>query len=437
MTALAHVLKARGASVSGSDMDEVFFTDKVLEKSNITCKFFSEEHITSDIDLVIYSTAYDTSHPEIQKAKKLHIPTITYPQGLGMLFEDGKGIAVAGSHGKTTTTALLGTLLERAGLDPTVIVGSAVPQFSGNARVGVSNLTIIEADEYQNKFQYYKPFGVVLTNIDYDHPDFFATQEAYDAAFEKFLKKIPAEGFLVYNADDRNSVALAKNLKGKTISYGVRVRADIIARNLHTDGRATTFDVVDHGKVLGSVELPLFGEHNVSNALAAIAAARSLGAHFIDICTALAEFKGTKRRFEKIGTYNNALVYDDYAHHPAEITATLTTAKEQFPEQRLVCLFHPHTFSRTKVLFNDFVTSLGCADMVWVMDIYGSAREQQGTMHAEDLVTALQHNKKNAVYVGNLQEAEKYAKTHLRENDILFTMGAGDVWKIGEELVHE
>jgi len=435
MTALAQVLKARGNRVSGSDVRDTFFTDAVLQRAHIPVRAFSAHNISRGVDLAVYSTAYSEKHPERRAVKKLGIPSKSYPEMLGELLGEGKGIAVAGSHGKTTTTAMLGYVLAQARLDPTVIVGSNVPQFKGNARIGAPHLTIIEADEYQNKFQFYHPFGIVLTNVDYDHPDYFPNKRAYEVVFKEFVKKIPQDGFLITNADDAPSRRIVHLAKSRTITFGIAMPAHVQARKVQTARGGSECEVWCEGKWIGSLHLRLSGAHHIANALAVLAAARQLGVPYAAAIKTLARFSGTERRFQKKGVYRGALMYDDYAHHPTEIAATLHAARAQFPQRRVVCVFHPHTFSRTQALFKGFVKSLAIADAAWVMDIYGSARELHGSVHAQDIVEHLRKRKCNAVYVGSVATATAYAKTHLQKNDLLITMGAGDVWKVGAALI--
>jgi len=329
---------------------------------------------------------------------------------------------------------MLGLILAEAQINPTVIVGSLVPQFKGNARIGTSPYMVVEADEYQNKLRYYDPYGVVLTNIDFDHPDFFKTRRSYQAAFRAFIKKIPQNGFLVGNADDVVSRDVMRSCKGVVVTFGLSNRAMYYAKNIRVTSRGMRCVVWREKKQLGTLYVSLYGEHNIANALAAIAAAMQLGISFADCVKALRKFQGTERRFQKKGTYRGTLIYDDYAHHPTEIAATLLAAKKRFPRKHIVCLFHPHTFSRTQMFFKEFSTSLSLADAVWVMDIYGSAREECVTVHARDITERLLKKGCDAVYVGGIKSATVYAKTHLQKNDILITMGAGDVWKVGQQL---
>lgn len=402
MTALAEVLYGWGKSVRGSDTEERFQTDAILRRSGIPfVEGFKKENVPTNVDCVIYSTAYNEKNSEYAEAKRRGIPMLSYPEALGQLMEGKYGIAVSGSHGKTTTTALLGHVMTEAGLDPTVIVGSEVKNWGANARVGKSQYVVIEADEYQNKFQYYNPKGLVITNIDWDHSDFFTTPEAYQKAFDGFREKVLESGGWI--------VATEK------IQY--------------------------LPSVVEGLPLSLSGEHNQKNTALVYAAAKKLGIADDTFWKAVQSFKGTARRFEVKGmTKHGVTIIDDYAHHPTEIQATLKAARARYPKQKLWVVFHPHTFTRTKTFFDDFARSFADADHVIILDIYGSAREAQGGVHSQDLVAAInkiapEHGKGAATYyIPTIAEAATYLRDHAQKGDVVITMGAGDVWKVGELL---
>ena len=408
MTALAEVLHGWGKSVHGSDTEERFQTDDVLRRSGIPfVEGFKKENIPTNVDLVIYSTAYNEKNLEYAEAKRRGVPMLSYPEALGQLMEGKYGIAVAGSHGKTTTTALLGHVMTEAGLHPTVIVGSEVKNWGSNAHVGKSEYVVIEADEYQNKFQYYNPKGLLITNIDWDHSDFFKTPETYQKAFDDFREKILRNGGWVIGSD---------NLQ------------------------LTTYNL--------QLPLSLSGEHNRLNTfLVHAVATKHLGITDDVFWKAVQSFKGTARRFELKGvTKNGVTVIDDYAHHPTEIQATLKVARgilvaTRMPLAKLWVVFHPHTFTRTKTFFDDFARSFADADHVIVLDIYGSAREQHGGVHAHDLVAEInrilpeRRRGATAIHIPTIPEAATYLREHASRGDIVITMGAGDVWKVGEALL--
>ncbi|HTW96683.1 MAG TPA: Mur ligase family protein, partial [Candidatus Methylomirabilis sp.] len=434
MTMLAQFLVAKGYEVSGSDTAEVFMTDKVLDKYGIKVnQGFKIVNIPADADLIIYSSAYNPeTNSEVAAALGGKIKAITYAEVLGEIFNQMYGIAVCGSHGKTTTTAWLGYVLMKAGKKPNVLVGARVEQFDGAGTYGDSDYLVIEADEYQNKLKYYNPKAVLLNNIDHDHHDFFPTPESYTDAFVKFIEKIPKKGFLVTNFDDEIIARVANvNCRGKIISYALnredvnffaydikqqglkqffkvrlasgvptdpppilkkdavnpagdgiaaRVSSSLSAQGGTVPARTATRFFKDERRIkeseteeLGDFSIQLLGKHNVYNALAVIAASIELGVDLKDIRTYLEEFTGTDRRAKIMGKFNGATIIDDYGHHPTEIRATLAGLRAAYPKEKIIAVFHPHTFTRTKALLNEFAQSFSDADKVIVLDIYGSA----------------------------------------------------------------
>jgi UDP-N-acetylmuramate--alanine ligase len=497
MTMLAQYFSAKGVEIIGSDTDEKFMTDKALKKAGVkVIEKFDKNNIPKDADLIIYSTSYSAErNEEVKTALEGKTKVLTYAEALGDVFNQKYGIAVVGSHGKTTTTAWLGFVMEKAGLSPSVMVGSFVPQFDGLALAGKSDYLVVEADEYQNKLKYFNPKGVLLNNIDYDHPDFFANKEDYKNVFIEFIKKIPKTGFLIANFDDaiirkvagvhpvKSGEAGAEqfngvNCRGKVISYAINETADYVAYDIKSnnppsplyqggvlqyfkvklgvdeDGEETTGllrrsrqaprnDIME----LGDFSIGLSGKHNISNALAVIAASIELGIELVDIRKYLSEFMGTARRMEIMGEFKGATIIDDYAHHPTEIKATLEGARQTYKDRKIIVVFHPHTFTRTKALLDDFSKSFNDADEVIVLDIYGSAREnqarlrdaiaRQGGVHSRDLVHKVksQKSKVKVEYISTLKECEEYLRENILRGDVVILMGAGDVFRIGENLI--
>jgi len=437
MVALVEIFERRGCKVTGSDTKEKFFTDEILKKK-LFVKYhegFDAKHITSDIDLIVYSTAYnEKNNEEFKTAKYKSIPMVSYPGMLGILFNEKYGIAVSGTHGKTTTTAMLAEIFKTALLDPTAVVGSQVRQWRGSALVGRSEFMIIEADEYQGKLDLYDPQAVILTSADWDHPDFFPTYEEYKKTFEKFVAKIPRHGFLVVCGDRNETLEISKSAKCKVISYGFGSEADLRIANHELREGKQFFSLSAKGKKLGDFEIMLPGRHNILNASAAIAMAHQFNAKMEKIRSALANFEGTSRRFEYIGQRNGAILIDDYGHHPEEIKATLQAAKEFFPKRRVWCIFHPHTFTRTKALLSEFSQSFEDADRVIILDIYGSAREVQGGVHSKDLVEKAKKYHRNVEYVPTIDETVEFLKDKINKEDLVIAMGAGNVWEVAQKL---
>lgn len=439
MTMLAQFLHQSGQIVTGSDVKETFLTDTVLRKEKIrVLSPFNPKNIPASLDVIVYSSAFTASNnPEMKFISEnperfKNVRLLSYAEALGEIFSQHRGLAVCGSHGKTTTSAWLGYVLSRAGLQPKVLVGSKVPQFKdSSALFGSSDYFVAEVDEYQNKLQYFSPDGVILNNIEYDHPDFFKTEADYVKVFADFIKKIPAKGFLVANEDDKYVKKIKTKNKGHYLPYSLKQVKDISYQQ-----GITSFKF----KTLGEFKIRLQGEHNISNALAVILSAKTLGVSVDKIKKYLLEFKGTARRAEVLGKYKGAIIIDDYAHHPTEIKATLKAIRSAYPKKNIITLFHPHTYTRTKALFKDFVKSFSDTNELMILDIYGSAREKQGGVSSKQLAQAIRvFNKQNNLSqsVGNisdLKEAAKYFKTNLKPNDLLLLMGAGDVFRVGEFL---
>jgi UDP-N-acetylmuramate--alanine ligase len=444
MTAVAEILKARGISVSGSDTKEKFFTDDILKKNKI--KYFEEfevKNIPENTDLIIYSTAYnENNNTEIAEAKKKGIKMLSYPEALGELFKEKMGIAICGTHGKTTTTAILATLLKGAGVDPSAIVGSKVIEWQGSALSGKGNFFVAEADEYQNKLQYYNPWAAVLTSADFDHPDYFSTFEDYKKTFVNFVKRIPHHGFLVVCGDDADTVEISANARCEVLKYGFSEGNDYqISRISNFSFPASKkngnqeFSLNYKDKKIGDFETKMIGKHNIMNAAAAIAVCHKLKLDLNKAREALFNFEGTSRRFEYIGERDGAILIDDYAHHPEEIKATLKAAREKYFRKNIRTVFHPHTFTRTKALLQEFSQSFENSDKVIVIDIYGSAREVQGGVSSEELVNLInKYNPGKAQYIPTVSEATEYLKNIISEKDLVISMGAGNVWEVTKNL---
>lgn len=447
MTAVAEIFHARGAEVIGSDTDDNFFTDEILKEKGI--KFFekfSAGNIPDDVGLVIYSTAYNKeNNVEIAEAIERNLPTLSYPEILGELFKEKLGIAVCGTHGKTTTTALLAEALRVSGADPSAIVGSKVVQWGSSALAGNGKIFIAEADEYQNKFQYYNPFAIVLTSVDWDHPDYFPTFEEYKKVFADFLARIPRHGFLAVWGDAANTLEVTRSAKCEIIKYGLLEDNDVIIKNPKSlpcrqageikNNYFQTFDVYFSDKNLGGFEIKLIGKHNILNAAAVIAVCYKLNIDMEKVREALRNFKGTSRRFEYVGDRNSAILIDDYAHHPEEIKATLKGTREIYPDKNIITVFHPHTFTRTKALLQEFAQSFDDTDKVIVIDIYGSAREIQGGVSSKELVDLInKYDHDKAEYIPTIDGVVECLKDKISGKDIVISMGAGDVWKVTKKL---
>ena len=418
--------------MSGSDLVASEITD-FLEKKGIKVKIGqTAENISKDIDLVVYSPAVNSKNPEYKKAKELGIKLQTYPQALGELTKEYFTIAVSGAHGKSTTTAMIALVLIKAGLDPTVIVGTKVKEFAGpgliggagtNFRMGKSKFLVIEACEYDSSFLYYLPKIAVITNIDKEHLDYFKTFNNVKKAFKDFIAQLPVTGFLVFNKDDKYPPKIGK-VKFKSIGYSLKQK--------------------EAKKIKSILKVP--GSHNVSNALAALQVARILAIPDEISFKALSEFTGTWRRFEiknaelrgnLRGKTRKIIVVSDYGHHPNEITATLKAAREKYPNKKIWCVFQPHQYQRTYYLFEEFVKTFRSApiDEIIITDIYDVAgrevKEIKQEVSSKNLVREI--NKDTIVY-SSLLELEEYVKKNIKSGDVLIIMGAGDIYKFADKF---
>ena len=444
MTMLAQTLVSLNYKVIGSDVIDTFLTDKALKRSKIkVLSPYSIENIYKEADLIVYSSAALHNNIELDyilKNKKLFKKSriLSYAQALGEIFNKYNGLAVCGSHGKTTVSAWLGFTLKSLDMSPKVLVGSYVYQFKGATYIGNSKFFIAEVDEYQNKLQYFKPNIVVLNNIDFDHPDYFKTKKDYIKVFADFIKKIPKTGYLIANFDDPQVFKLAKTTKAKVISYAIesKEKVDLRASKIEFKNLKQSFLVNEE-----KFSTKLLGKYNVSNALAVLATLYALKIDLKKAKKILANFAGTSRRFELKGYFKNIPVYDDYAHHPSEVKAVLKAFKDMYPKKRIVCVFHPHTFSRTKALINDFAQSFFLCDLLGVLEIYPSAREKKIKLSSLDLIAEIktENKKKNfkqsIKYLKDFDQSEVWLKKNLKKDDVLILLGAGDIFRVADRLL--
>ena len=441
---VVELLHAMGIEVSGSDTHEKFFTDEILQKLGIRyAEGFSAENVSADADVVLYSTAYnEENNVEFAEAKKRNLTMISYPQALAGLFNQKYGIAVCGTHGKTTTSAMLAYVLEKCGADPSAVIGSRVRQWGGNALAGQGDYFVIEADEFQNKLALYDPKMAILTSVDYDHPDFFKTYADYKRVFSDFVAKIPKTGLLVVWGDSVDTNEIACSCQGEIVKYGFQKDDDVIISDLQmlihnefSNKRSQKFSVDFSERNLGEFEIRLFGRHNVLNAAAVIAICHRLNLDLEKVREALKNFEGTSRRFEMIGERNGAVLIDDYGHHPEEIKATLRAAREIYPDKNLIAVFHPHSYSRTEALLQDFAQSFDDADKVIVLDIYGSARENSGNVSSADLVRLInKYNRGKAEHIPTIDEAVEFLEKKIGQDDVVLAIGAGNVFEVVNKL---
>ena len=437
MSGLAEILHQEGFTVSGSDWKSSELT-RALEKKGISVKYGENaSHITSDIDCAILTSAVKESNLEFQSIRELGIPWLSRAQLLGQLMKNYKtSIAISGTHGKTTTTSMISEILLRAGVDPTLSIGGMLKSIGGNIRVGGNQCFVTEACEYTNSFLSFFPTIGLILNIEEDHLDFFKDLADIRHSFRKFAELIPSDGCLIINADIPDYDEITKGLSCRVITYSV----DGAAADYHpSDIRYDSFghpSFVLHDSTGGTetFSLKVPGIHNVSNAMASIALADYLSVSRQVTAEALQDFSGTDRRFEYKGSIGGVTVIDDYAHHPTEITATLSAA-QNYPHKTLWCVFQPHTYSRTKAFLKDFAKALSLADKVVLADIYAARETDTLGISSEDLqreIIALGHE---CYYFPSFDEIENFLLEKCINGDMLITMGAGDVHKIGENLL--
>ncbi len=434
MSGLAILLKSQGHEVSGSDIKESNLTDK-LKSHGITVYIgHSPSNITGS-DLVVYTAAVKLDNPELASAKELGIPAIDRATLLGeIMLCYPKAVAIAGSHGKTTATSLISVVLMRAGLDPTVLVGGEVDILGGNVRVGNGPYMAAESCEYQDSFLKFHPYIGVVLNIEWDHVDYFKNMDSIVHSFVEFSKLIPPDGYLAVCGDNTAS-GLISYVNCNTLTFGLQSKNDWKADNISFDNRGcSSFDVFYREKMMGHMSLNIPGEHNIYNALAAVAVCSVLGVPIQTVEKYIDEFTGTHRRFELKGRARGASVIDDYGHHPSEIKATLKTAKN-YPHKDIWCVFQPHTYTRTHALLNEFAESFYDADHVIVTDIYAAREKDTGLVSSRDLVDKLKANGVNAVYMSGFNEIADFLMNNIADGDLIITQGAGDITKLGDMLL--
>jgi UDP-N-acetylmuramate--alanine ligase len=438
MSGLAEILVKEGFTVSGSDTKESELTHHLSSKGIHIMYGQTAENIVDGIDLVVYTAAIREDNPEWQAAKSKQIPMLTRAELLGQIMDNYKdSIAVSGTHGKTTTTSMISEILLRANTDPTITVGGILPSIDGNLRLGNSQTFITEACEYTNSFLNFRPRYSVILNVEAEHLDFFKDLDDIRHSFHQFASNTLSDGAIIINGEIDRYTDLLQGLSVPIITYGFSISNDYSATDITYDQKGcATFTVVRHGVSAFSVCLNVPGLHNVSNALAAVALADTMGIDSSAIQDGLSNFTGANRRFQYKGTFHGATIIDDYAHHPTEIRATLTAA-QNYPHDRLVLVFQPHTYSRTKAFLNDFADVLSMADIVVLADIYAAREKNTFQISSRDILSLLKERKTECYYFASFEEIKKYLSENCTKGDLLITMGAGNIVEIGESLVNQ
>ena len=440
MSGIAEVLANLGFEVSGSDIRRSKNTDRLEELYGIK---ISEGHVAEnvgDAQVVVYSSAVREDNPEVVEAKGKGVPVIPRAEMLAELMVlKPYAVAVSGTHGKTSTTSMVATILKHGGVDPTTVVGGVVETLGSNAQVGSSEWFVTEADESDRSFLMLYPTIAVVTNIDKEHMESYKGMDDVIQCFTDFVNKVPFFGSAIICLDDPNVQLIIPNIKRRRVTYGLTAQADISAHNIvYDDGFGSTCTVWRGSEVLGDVKLSVPGKHNVYNALAATAVALELEIPFEKIAEAFAVFKNANRRFQTKGEANGVLVVDDYGHHPTEILATLSAAKEGAAGRRTVVVFQPHRYSRTKELMHEFALAFNNADVLYVVDIYPASEEPIEGITAEVLTENIRkYGHKNAAYIGDLDKAADVVVDSLKEGDIVITLGAGTITRLSDEILEK
>lgn len=436
MSGLAEILLQEGFCVSGSDAHESELTDRLEAKGAKIHYGHCTANITGDIDVVVYTAAIHPGNPEYDEAIRRGIPMLSRAELLGQMMRNYRqSVAIAGTHGKTTTTSMVTEVLLAADMDPTISVGGILPSIGGNIRVGSPELFVTEACEYTNSFLSFFPTVEIILNIEADHLDFFKDIDDIRHSFRLFAERLPENGTLIISSDIDRYEEITGGLSCRVITIGMDEKSDYSAADIRYDEFACpVFTLCEAGEPTGQVSLSVPGEHNVHNALAAIAVAKLLGVPSDALLKGLKGFTGTNRRFEKKGVIGGVTIIDDYAHHPQEIAATLAAAKN-YPHKKLWCVFQPHTYTRTKAFLDEFAEALSMADEVVLADIYAARETDNLGISSRDIAERIEKMGVKVNYFPTFDEIETFILENCSGGDLLITMGAGDIVKVGDRLL--
>lgn len=435
MSGLAEILLNAGYTVSGSDMKNSEIIKSLKEKGAIIYIGHDKNNI-NDADLVVYTSAISKDNPEYIEAIEKNVVTVDRATFLGQLMKMYESsIAVSGTHGKTTTTAMISVILEHSNLDPTILLGGVLDSIGGNVKIGKKDIFLTEACEYRGNFLKFNPNIGIILNIEEDHLDYFRNIDHIIETFADFAALLPKDGFLVINNDDINTSKIINKANCNIVTFGIKNESNYKAGDISfTKYGFPKFKLIINNSEEYNVTLKVMGIHNVYNALASIATAHKLNIPISTIIEAIESYTGTHRRFETKGIINGIRIIDDYAHHPTEIKATLNAAKK-LPHNKIWCVFQPHTYTRTKALLNEFSESFYDADNIIVTDIYAAREKDTGLVHSKDLVDLLISKGINCLYINSFKDIVDYLTKQTNEGDIVLTIGAGDIYKVGEMLL--
>ena len=439
MSGLAKLLMKNKAVVAGSDMEESVVVEELRGLGADIKIGHSSSNFTSPVEAVVISAAIEVDNPELTVARQSGCKVYKYAEMLGKLMDGYAGIAVCGTHGKSTTSGWLGFVLEQTGIGPSFIVGADVSQLAGSSGVGNGEYFVAEACEYDRSFLNLHPKIAVILNIEQDHLDYYADEDDIVDAFAEFTAGVRKDGIIIANGLDENVRRVLKRLTPgqQVLTFGIEEDSDYCARNIELVDGMHRFEIYHNDTLLGSAKLSLPGEHNILNALAVIAAAGCTGADMENILDSLGQFEGVERRLMVKGQVRGVVIMDDYAHHPTEIKASLQAIRQQFAERRILCIFQPHQYSRTRFLLDDFAESFKLADITIVPEIYfvRDTQESEKEVNAEVLVEKISRQGCQAVFINDFDGICQYLKNNARPGDLVVTMGAGDIWKVADEYI--
>ena len=435
MSGIAELLLNLGYTISGSDLKLSHITQRLESKGAMIYQGHAKENI-QEVNVVVTSSAIASENPEVVRARQLGLPIIPRAEMLAELMRIKYSIAVSGAHGKTSTTSMISQILNTAGLDPTVIIGGLLQGLDTNALHGSGDFIVAEADESDGSFLKYAPAIAAVTNIDLEHLDFYTGIEDIKDKFVQFINSVPFYGLAILCLDNEHIQDILPRIKVRHTTYGLTAQSDLQARNIRFENGKSRFSVMQKDKNLGEILLNIAGQHNILNAMAGIATGLELNIPFDTIKKALEEIQGVKRRLEIKGEAKGIMVMDDYGHHPTEIMATLTAVRESYPEKRLIVLFQPHRYTRTQGLFDEFTRSFYQSDILIVLPIYAASEPPIPGVDAQHLVEGIQaHGHKDAVFAPDFTQALSMVTHKAQKGDMILTLGAGDIYTLGEQLV--
>ncbi len=437
MSGIAELLISLGYKVSGSDIKSSAITKRLKDQGAAIYIKHKKEQIKG-ASVVVTSTAISNDNPEVVQAKENSIPIIPRAEMLAELMRIKYSIAVSGAHGKTSTTSMVSEVLNTAGLDPTIIIGGLLKSLNTNALHGKGDFIVAEADESDGSFLKYSPAIAIVTNIDLEHLDYYKNIDDIKDKFIQFINSVPFYGLAILCLDNEHVQNILPKIETRYTTFGMTAQADLQAKNIYFKNNKSFFTVIHNKEKLGEISLNLAGKHNISNALASIATGLELDIDFEIIKKALEQIEGVKRRLEIKGEKNGIMVMDDYGHHPTEIVATLEAVRECYSEKRIVVLFQPHRYTRTKELFNDFARSFYRSDILILLPIYAASEKEIKGVSSENLAQGIKsHGHKNVFHAADFNKALSQVKELIKKDDLVLTLGAGDIYTLGETLLEK